>query len=66
MPEYYCRKIQSLVEAEKSGDLTGRIFNSCGYYTLSTFGQNRYPCIKDSPKFKRCDVVRQIEKEIRR
>ena len=58
MSEYLCKRIQSQVEAEKAYDLTGKIFVGCKYYT-----GDRNPCNKDFPRFKKCLVVKLVQKE---
>lgn len=60
MSEYFCKRIQSQVEAEKAYDLTGKIVVGCKYYT----GGDRNPCNKDfQRKFKKCLVTKLVIKE---
>jgi hypothetical protein len=63
IPTHYCRRIQSQVRTEKSYDITGRIIISCQHYTHLDSGSNRNPCIKDSPRFKKCLVKLAVQKE---
>ncbi len=58
-PPYYCRRIKSNVMAEPIDDVTGRIVVGCQHYT----GTNKYPCIKDSPRFKKCLVKLAVQRE---
>lgn len=58
---YDCRRIKSRVYAERNHD-NGNLIVSCSYYTTSGFGENRCPCIKDAPKFKKCLVKKAAEK----
>lgn len=45
--------------AEPIDDVTGRIVVGCQHYT----GTNKYPCIKDSPRFKKCLVKLAVQRE---
>jgi hypothetical protein len=57
MSEYFCRKINCQVTAEKSYDITGRVFVGCEFYTFPNTGQFEFPCKKDYPRFKKCRPV---------
>jgi len=63
VPTKYCRRIQSQVMAEKSYDITRRVIVSCQYYTHLDSGTNKSPCIKDSPKFRKCLVKLAVQRE---
>lgn len=60
----YCRRIQKDVYAEDIRDITReKIFVICKYYDSSCSEINKFPCIKDSAKNRKCLVELLIKRE---
>jgi len=64
MPTKYCKRIKSQVHAEKSEDITGKVYVQCKHYT----GEGRNPCnheigVKPFPNFKKCLVKLAVQRE---